>query len=61
MTPASFPVLHVGHGHEVTWLEYLYRVALSLSAVGGLAVLVLWWSRVVDAARSAFGAGRDGD
>ncbi len=46
-------VLHGGAGHDVTFLTYLYRVLLSLVAIGGIAILVYWSVGVIDGARAS--------
>lgn len=60
MVLPTFVLLHVGHGLELTLLEYLARVLLHLLALGGVALVVLRLADVAGALRSAFHARRDG-
>jgi hypothetical protein len=54
VAPFFAVVLHASHGQEVTLMEYLSRVLLTLFAVGGIAALVFWGIGVADAVRAAF-------
>ena len=58
MIELPFVVLHVGHGVEMTMLGYLYRVLLTLVAIGEIVVLVFWGSNVIEVVRSVFVAER---
>lgn len=54
-------ILHAGSGHEVSFLVYLYRVGLSLIAVGGIALLVYWLLEAVSTFRPAVPRTPDGE
>ncbi len=36
-------VLHVGHGQELTFAGYLYRVALHFGAIGVVGLVLFWY------------------
>lgn len=59
MAHLLFAILHVGHGLEMTLLEYLYRVLLHLLAFGGIAVLVVRGRGFVETLRYTIFAGRE--
>ena len=52
MTPIAAVVLHGGAALEITLLEYLYGVGVSLFTVGSVAVVVFYGLEVVSAIRS---------
>lgn len=43
-------ILHVGH--EVTLVEYLYRVVVYLTAFGGAGVVVYWGVELIGSGKS---------
>jgi hypothetical protein len=54
MIPESIPVLHVGEG--LSGQAYLFRVAVSLVGIGGVALSIHWVLTVIDTVRSAVSA-----
>jgi len=59
MIPETTTVLHVGQ--EVSGLEYLYRIAVSLVAFGGTALVVHWGLDAAEFVRSVVAAHGGGD